>query len=343
MSGKPRTKPPVLLCYEALFRSLKPRYREHPKLLSEYGKHVAGYQGEQAVDYAASISPLKNAAYYRGLRLLNGRFPFQMDTKIVTPAFQLIIEIKNMTGELAYDSLHHQFIQTVGADKKRQRNPIQQVTQQKMHLQSWLQNFNLPLMPIETLTVVSNPNAILHNIHEAPDVQNKLIHVESLPQKLQEIEKKYPQRLLTRQQQLNLDRLLNSSDKPHHPDLVSMFGLQEDHFIQGIPCEKCDHSPMERLRVKWSCPRCGHTSIDAHVRVILDYFLLRKPTISNSECRELLQLSMASTAYHLLNALDLKKTGHGRWRVYHAPPFNAFPQTDEPPSQRHNSFNHIKL
>ena len=75
--------------------------------------------------------------------------------------------------------------------------------------------------------------------------------------------------------------------------------------------------PMTRKWGMWVCGSCSFTSRDAHLMALRDYALLIKPTITNRELREFLQLESASVAVKLLSRLNLPYTGSTKDRVYH--------------------------
>ncbi|WP_217586524.1 nuclease-related domain-containing protein [Lentibacillus saliphilus] len=324
MHGKNRTKPFILLSYEALFRRLRPDYRQISRIWKDYLNYSAGYQGERNVDYTTSIHPLPQSTVYHDIRLKFGSYFFQIDTLIVTPTFILILEVKNMTGELSYDSMHDQFIQTIGTERKRQRNPIQQSLAQKIQLAEWLKMFNLPTPPIETLSVISNPNAIIVNPQESPTAFDQLIHVEALPKKLHEIATKHSRVVLDRRTLHKLDNLFKTYHTPNQSNLLQKYNIENKHLISGVSCEKCGHYPLKRPSVKWVCSKCGFTSKTAHEQLIYDFFLLHKPTLTNSECRHLLQLGNRHQIYYLLKGLSLRRQGVSRNMKYHAPPLEFF-------------------
>ncbi|MUV37332.1 hypothetical protein JNUCC1_01138 [Lentibacillus sp. JNUCC-1] len=321
-----RPKPYTLLKYEALLRKLLPKHRSHPLIQKDYAKHAAGFQGEKYVDYTLSIHPLPDSAAYPGVRLRHKRHPFQIDTPLITPGFVLLMEIKNMTGELSYDSTHDQFIQTIGAERKRQRNPIQQSTAHKLQFGEWLKSHSFPSVPIETLSVISNPNAIINHPQADQTIFDQLIHVEALPEKLQELAAKHPQNILSSRDRRKLYNLLKTHDEPLNPDLIAQYNLNDSHFIKGIPCEHCQAYPLKRVARKWVCQNCGFMSHDAHVQVILDSFLLGKPTITNSECRSLLNYDSRSGVLNLLKKMNLRTSGNQKGVKYHAPLLHDYPQ-----------------
>lgn len=234
--AKHRVKNYIIICYEALFRRLKEQYRNNKRLNDDdYSNHVAGFSGEKKADYTISFYPHKNSMIYQDLRLKNGPYAFQIDNLILSETFILIIENKHLAGELEYNSDSQQLVQKNGNSKKGYKSPIHQAATQKLHLLSWLQTFNFPLIPIETLVVLSNPATILENSQDDPSFFHKFIHLESLPAKLNELYGKYPQQVLDRNRLMQLNEFLLKSDTPQQPNLLTQYNIQEKHLINGIP------------------------------------------------------------------------------------------------------------
>ena len=69
----------------------------------------------------------------------------------------------------------------------------------------------------------------------------------------------------------------------------------------------------------WTCPHCKEKSKTAHIKAIEDYFLLIKPSITNSELRHFLQIDSIKSANNILKSLNLPYTGNRKGRVYHRP------------------------
>ncbi|MUK89680.1 NERD domain-containing protein [Ornithinibacillus sp. L9] len=343
MINKFRTKPHIILCFEALFRFLKKTVRNSNLLLEEYASYLAGYRGEKATDYTLSIYPHKNSWIYQDLRLNNGPFHFQIDTLIVTAKLIIILEIKNLRGELEYDSRTQQLIQKYGNVKKRHKSPILQAEAQKMNLIKWLNDRGFPPIPIETIAVISNPSSILVNVQDDPSIFNKLINLENLPPILNDLFDKYNVNRFDKKTITELNNYLLNAHNPLDTDLIKQFNVTENNLIKGIPCSKCEHYPMVRQNKTWFCQKCHHVDSKAHERVILDYFLLFNTTITNKECRELLQLKSSKTAYRLLRAMNLESTGNNSARKYHAPPLHEFPQNSSIPNDINSQNYNIEI
>ncbi|WP_139343356.1 nuclease-related domain-containing protein [Virgibacillus siamensis] len=315
-----------LLSYEALFRRLKEPYRNDQRIISEYRKHKAGYDGERNVDYKLSTFPQNDFFSLKGLRLSNHPHYFQMDTLLLTRKLIYLLEIKNLQGTLHYDSKLCQMTQETKDETVAHKDPILQAEAQKEHLQEFLGDLGIFDVPIETLVVVAYPTTIINNIHQEQWVYNKLIHNENLHHHLHRLSNLYSKDIMTHSMIQKLGRKLLQSNRPLQNDIPAKHGLHQNHFIKGIPCSQCISSPMIRKNRKWICPKCLHESRDAHIQVILDHFLLFGKTITNRQCRELLGLNSARSAYLILNSMKLKSSGKNRGKLYHAPKLGDFPQ-----------------
>ncbi|WP_047983758.1 nuclease-related domain-containing protein [Ornithinibacillus californiensis] len=336
-----RTKPYIILCYEALFRQLKPQYRKNQILLNEYYNHQAGFQGEKYSDYTVSIFPHKDAYIYQGIRLKNGPYFFQIDTLIVAKTFILILEIKHWKSEIEYDSNTHQTTQNSDDKRKAFRSPILQANNQKMQLTSWLQKRHFPNLPIETIAILSNPATILTYKGESEEFHHKFIHLDHLPAILEQHYANYTRPYLDHGSMNKLNNALLKNHTPHKPDLIKQFGITNDHLIKGIECNDCSYSPLIYKKRKWYCSNCDKFSETAHVQKILDYFLLINPMITNKACRELLLVESPRVVYRLLNSMNLRYTGNNSARKYFAPRLDEYPQDYTLPSKSKSVFSSL--
>ena len=335
-----RKKPYSLLCYEALFRRLKNKYRQSHAVHQDYANVLSGYLGERQVDYILSATPTYFSHAYQGLRLKNHQHYFQMDTVLLSNKFILIIEIKNWKGVLTYHSNLKNITQIYNNTEKSYRNPITQVEAHKLQLEYWLQQMlGIYGVPIETLVVISDSATILKNPQEDPQFYNTVIYADNLPSKLDELWKKYPKSSLTNSQLREIHSHFLKYNDDYQPDLIRLYNLDKSHLIHGIECAKCGQYPMSRVHGKWYCIHCSFTDKLAHERVILDYFLLFKPTITNKDCREFLQIESPKVAYSLLQSMKLNKSGEHRGREYHAPKLEDYPQHSHIPWKMETTLN----
>ncbi|MFX3623267.1 MAG: nuclease-related domain-containing protein [Ectobacillus sp.] len=135
MIVKERKKPVKIQKLEALLRRLPPQHPKQKEIEENLAKSLSGYRGEQSLDYYLSFLPPKQQLILHDLRLKeNGRY-FQIDTLILTKAFILIIEAKNIAGTIFFDTAFHQLIRTIDGKEEAFPDPIMQITRQKQQLQ----------------------------------------------------------------------------------------------------------------------------------------------------------------------------------------------------------------
>lgn len=333
-----RTKPYAVLTHEALFRNLKLQYRNNDFINSGYLAEIAGYRGERDVDYKLSLYPLSNSYVIQGLRLKNGPHYFQIDTLILTRNLFIILEVKNIKGELEYDPDFQQLTQRVGTEVKRIKNPIYQAEAQKRNLETFLHAMRLFDIPIEYLVVISDPKTILKCKQQNQEVFDKMIHAESLPLYLDKFLGQYQHDIMNISTLKKLHQHLLITQSPHQPQLLKKYAVNAQHLIDGIPCPSCQHYPMIRANQKWFCEKCSTSSRDTHIQVILDHFLLRQTTIANKECRELLHIPSEKIAYRMLTSMNLKWHGEKKGRKYSSPNLHDFPQNSVFPQGNYSNY-----
>jgi hypothetical protein len=334
----PRTKTYDILCYEALFRWLLPQLRDNKILQEDFASFRAGYRGERNTDYVTSTYPHKFANIYQGIRLKVGPFHFQIDTLIVTPMFILILESKNMKGELEYNPKTRQLIQINGEHRKGQKNPVLQAETQKRHLATWLQQAGFPPIPIETIGISTNPSSILTYKDEGTNPSNFVL-LESLPTMFDYLYQSYTRNIYDQTTLRKLNKSLLKGNTPYKPDLINQYKIKDRHLIKGIGCRECNYFPLKYKSRKWLCTNCGNVEPKAHEQKIFDYFLLFEPTINNRKCREILQIESPKVARRLLYSMNLEQSGNNFGRTYQGPTLDKFPQDSFLPIGQQSIFN----
>ncbi|WP_400248128.1 nuclease-related domain-containing protein [Niallia sp. JL1B1071] len=115
-----------------------------------------------------------------------------MDVLILHAKYALIIEVKNIIGELYFDTDLHQMIRIKGEEKEAFPDPILQVNRLKRQLKSWLAVNQFPDIPIYPLVVFSNTKSILRlSPTQTQTFKNTLIHKEYLPELIPKLTASY--------------------------------------------------------------------------------------------------------------------------------------------------------
>ncbi|MGG4167023.1 nuclease-related domain-containing protein [Rossellomorea vietnamensis] len=315
MNVKERKPPLKLLQTESLLNRLKPI--EHPKrplIEQDFKKRKAGYYGEKTVDFHLSFLSDKKYLIFNDLRLPIAATHFQMDSVLVTTYYTLPIEIKNISGTLTIDPEFNQLSKQFNGIETGYPDPIAQATRQKLFMQKWFHNNKLPCPPVEFLVVFSNPSTILKMAPGHPRVPpyDKMIHAQNIVREISKFNTQYTREVINLKK---VKRLFLNQHQTNHSSILTTYQLSKTDIIKGVQCEIC-RGIMVRKTGIWFCPHCNHLSKTAHLQAIEDYFLLIKPTITNRELRDFLQLSSVRTATLILQSLNLKKTGSTKGSVY---------------------------
>ncbi|MGE7601104.1 nuclease-related domain-containing protein [Peribacillus sp. NPDC097675] len=307
---------PIKTCMlEALIRRLPSSHHLQPILTSDFNKNMAGYKGEQRVISALRALPEKEYLIFHDLRLLGTPYPFQMDILILTPYFLLILEVKNIAGEIYFDQTFNQLIRTK-ADGKTEAfdDPILQVDRQRQQLLAWLKSKSYTKLPVETLVVSANSSAIVRASNT--NMNKKVIRKDYLLLKIGEFKGKYIKKILTPKALKKVSALFMKEHTPHLPNLLDIYKIPRESLQTDVYCPHCCNFSMERRLRKWVCRTCPSSSYDAHIPALQDYAILIKPTITNGECRRFLQLQSSSSAKNLLLSLNLGHIGQTKGRMY---------------------------
>lgn len=151
---------------QVLLRRIPPNHPKIPFINENLNKMLAGYKGENSIDYPLSFLAEKNFFIFHDLRLYDNKHYFQIDTLLLSQKFVLIIEVKNITGTLYFDPVFNQLIRTKEGKERAFPDPILQVNRQESQLKNWFSQNRLPEIPIQTLIVFSNPQSVIRTSPE---------------------------------------------------------------------------------------------------------------------------------------------------------------------------------
>ncbi|WP_246941398.1 nuclease-related domain-containing protein [Bacillus pinisoli] len=302
---------------EALLRRLPKTHPTYSDLEVELAKNLAGYRGEQSMNYYYSYLMDNKYCIFHDLRLFDQQHYFQMDTLLLCPSFILIVEVKNFIGTLFFDSNFKQLIRTHNGKEEAFPNPLIQAKNHQRKLSDWLEVNKLPSLPIESLVVISNPQAIIRTSPNYKEAFQKVTTSQNFLDKLVLIEATYKTERLTGKEIKKISKMLLSKHAEGNPDLLRQFSINKDDLLLGVYCPSCSRIPMNRIETKWFCTFCNAYSSDAHIHSLSDYLLLFETTITNRKLREFLRIESRNIATYLLSSMNLPTTGKGKGTTYH--------------------------
>lgn len=307
-------KPDKLLKLEALTARFPTNHEKYELVSNNYAKVKAGYKGEKALDYYLRNLPEKRFFIIRDIRLFYKGQYFQIDTLILCSNYFIIIEVKNIAGTLFFDTNFKQLIRTINDKEEALPDPITQVQRHYTLFTLWLKQEKITPPPILTLIVNSNPYTLLKASQS--QISNHVIHLSSLPFKMDSIDKHHLEEKIALKELKKLSRLIIRSHCPIELDVLSYFNIKREDIKSGVQCPSCSHIPMSRKRGYWHCPNCLKTSKNAHIQALIDYALLIEKEITNKKFCEFVHIKSDTVAKKLLNSLNLSFSGENRGRKY---------------------------
>ncbi len=317
MIVKERSIPLVILILEALSRRLPLNYPKYQQIIEELGRRQAGYQGEVALDYYLRLLPIKKYMILHDLNLPDGDYNCQIDTLLLTEDFALIVEVKNITGKLIFDTENEQFTQINNEKDKGYPYPIAQAERHQDFFKKLMAEHNFPAVPVDYLVVISNAYASYvitgKNTHK---VKQRVCKADVFLNKIQLFERLYSNPILNLKDLRKLSRLLVKMNTVPTNYVLDKYGIKKSDLRTGVYCPHCNHLPLIRKKQKWYCPSCREFSKNAHIDALKDYFLLIDKKISNQQFREFCHLNSIDTAGRLLRSIDLVSSGSKKMRTY---------------------------
>jgi hypothetical protein len=303
--------------FEALTNRLSVSHPKRARILDQLIKHQSGVRGENSLNYFYRYLPSKDIILLHHVRILHMGYFFQMDTLLLSPHFCCILEIKNYSGHLYFDEEFGQLIRTIDNKREVFDCPILQVQRQEFHLEKILTEHKLPQIPIESLVIITNPKAEIAISPNHIEAKRKVIKSAALKKKIEGFYQKHGKEDYSIKMIKKLMRVLKKADEPYDPNILELYGIDQNELIKGVLCPNCKYQPMVYLHAKWECLCCGTKSKNGHVQALRDYALIISTTITNKECKDFLNLTTSKQAYHLLKSLNLPYTGENKARYYH--------------------------
>jgi hypothetical protein len=302
---------------QALLHRLPEGHPTRPEVEREYSRRKAGLKGEREIDYYTSLLPEEDYLIFYSLRLPYLSNFFQIDTLLLSSRFALLIEIKNLSGELFYDQHTHQLIKTVNGNVEALSDPIAQVKRQKYQFKRILTNLLPNSFPIEHLVVLSNQSSILKTNPGGEAIFKEIMFGGNLIFRINEMENCHKKQLITASQLKKVTDTLLKCHQPYNHNILEQYSILVRDILPGVRCPSCNCLQMEWKKGFWLCPTCKHRSKTAHIHSIHDYVLLNNTPFKSSQIRVFLNVPSVFLTSRLLSKSNLPSTGEKKHRTYH--------------------------
>ncbi|WP_187442034.1 nuclease-related domain-containing protein [Sutcliffiella horikoshii] len=309
---------------EALSRRLPHSHPMLPKIKSDLGKNIAGFKGEESLNYYLELLPDVEGEFYvlQDIRLPFKGHHFQIDTLLIFPTFFLILDAKYMRGTLEFDPAFQQLIQKFTENEVDKTitysDPIIQVQNQLTKFKTWLKDYKIQPGPFESLVVIANSRAEIKCISHPNLVKNMVVRNSGVEFKVTEFTKKHTKVMWDAKGLRKLSSLIIKKNEPvTFIDLEKDYGVTSDCILKGVQCQKCNYIGCEKIFGAWGCLKCNSTCKHAHINLLQDYKLLISPTITVSEFQIITGITKERTARRLLLSSGLSYSGNTSKRVYY--------------------------
>lgn len=308
----------VLLSQTESLERLLYRLPEHHPLRQflqvELYRCAAGERGEaRLVRKLVEFSPEENYRFLQNVCLSLGEWKIQIDGLLLTERGAIIVESKNISGQLYFDHQTGEFART---DTEGIRTVMEDPTTQLNKNIRFLTKFfkmNKIQMPIKGIVVFTSKQCefitkpqntavcktyqlidyLFHILNSFPDMntQPNLSKIEKLLQKHQTPYKRLP--------------------------LCQLYAIAFAELKPGIFCATCkNHRMIRKHRCGWMCELCQTVDLHAFETTVQEYFSLVHTQLSNKQLRQFCNIESPFVASRLLSTFDFEITGALRNRTY---------------------------
>lgn len=280
-----------------------PRLPLHHKKLAALKKDAAlyaiGYRGERRLDYYLASLP-DEYAVLNDLALRYKRHTIQIDSLVISESGIFIIEVKNYSSTLTFNTTLRQLTQDDGKRMRGLQYPLTQVENTHMNLMHWLEARSLTGLPIHHFIAIAFSNTIFHVVGNEEEISQLVTYADHVPIKIMTLNKKLQKTSDNKQLKNRIISILMKETHNFDIDIFKKYSLTDADILPGVHCPSCSYLGMKRIHGKWRCDKCLTLSASAHLKAMHDYELLFNKPITNKALRIFLQLHSRYTAYRLL-------------------------------------------
>ena len=276
------------------------------KVLIQSKLHIAkaGIQGEMRMDgvFQKYSFPFDYMVLQDVNLESNGKF--QIDSLFLTQYFAVILESKNIGGNLRFKQNPPQLERENDEGKVDMfESPEVQIERNIYLLDDWFGAQGVKI-PIYGVIVLTNSKA---KIVESPVKYPAILH-QTIPVFIRNITRKKVN--LEVNEMHSLAEKIVASHRPYFPyPICSRWGINPQDLLTGVYCDKCETFGMIKKKNGWNCLRCGFVDRYAHEKAVRDWFVLVGESITNRQCRYFLRLESFQIASRILNSMGLVREG----------------------------------
>ena len=244
------------------------------RIEAEYKNRRGGFAGEMRVDKFLEELEMKMPYFIlNDLHLQVGKKNVQIDTILIHPNFILVMEIKNMRGELYFDKKTGQFYRKNDLGKKEgMRNPEAQLNRSTNAVNIFLQDSGFGGISDGVIVLVSRAGIVMQESEKW-----KTVTLDYLIEFIETMESR-TQRVISDEKCRQLAYMLvNENRKERLSGMAADYNISAAEIKKGVRCPKCHRIPMVRKHSRWHCGNCGGECRTAHLATLQEYRFPKLP------------------------------------------------------------------
>lgn len=285
-----------------------------------YQRVKIGFSGELKVDYFLESLGLPNSIrILKNIELSVGEdSSFQIDTLIISTKYILLLEVKNIAGELTFESSPHQLVRNLNGKILKMDCPITQLVNTKSYFEKWLGKRGIQVSVVGRIILANQQAFVKSAPKDAP-----ILFMKELPSFLLKLEN-YPD-IIGRDECLRLIKKIKQNQVAYDPfPLSEYFKVNPNLLKKSQLCPNCNLSLVYVNHKTRHCTNCRVDVRTNYESALQDWFMVFKGTITNRECQDFLGLKNRHQAKYALKVAGLKKIGKSVATKYIWPPNKPF-------------------
>ena len=296
---------------QALFIRLPESHPLRETVEKKIRMKIAGIRGESKLvkvfenyTFLDEIYILHDVSFYS-----TGRA--QIDCLVITPNFALILEVKNIAGDMSFLVGTGQISRVLeNGQIDHFESPMVQIDRNSDLLFDWFRLKDIH-MPILGAVVLSNST---QKVNVQPN-QYPVLFLGEIPSFIKRQIKN--QNTIEPNQAKNIAEILVEAHQPFNPfPICDRWHVDTACLKKGVFCMKCCEGMMKRRLRTWICEACSHRDPFAHIQAIKERFMLIGGEITNKECREFLGVQSRQLVTRMLKEMNLIVVGTGKKTKY---------------------------
>ena len=306
-----REVPEKLVALQRLARRLPPDHPHFDHVKLALYNAQSGLGGEKYIDSTLfdMYFPIPHTIF-PNYRLYEKYIPStQIDILIITPAYALVIEVKNWGGTITFQNTG-QAIQEKNGVVRSMDCPIVQAEYYRENLQDWFQLHDI-VLPVHRVVIFPFASTLLRG------AENRGVHFsKELPIIIRKLNK-LPLQMDTKDFDLLSLKLHGANNTFANEKVCHKYGILPSMLTKGFFCTHCDIQLLKKNSRHYICPSCSAVPANPVLEIMLDWFTLFSNQVTNKNIRTLSGLVDSHRIQYFMKKSGFPSSGRNKGTVYH--------------------------